>query len=111
MNADQHAKKLSDISFSVLDLASIVEGGTVSGAFKNTVELAKHVEQWNYNRFWVAEHHSMPGIASSATSVLIGYVAGRTERIRVGSGGIMLPNHAPLGYRRTIWNIGSNVSW
>ncbi|MGG0286422.1 LLM class flavin-dependent oxidoreductase [Peribacillus butanolivorans] len=96
MNADQPAKKLRDISFSVLDLASIVEGGTVSAAFKNTEDLAQHVEKWNYNRFWVAEHHSMPGIASSATSVLIGYVAGRTEKIRVGSGGIMLPNHAPL---------------
>lgn len=96
MNSESSTKNLSDISFSVLDLASIIEGGTISGAFKNTVDLAQHVEKWGYQRFWVAEHHSMPGIASSATSVLIGYVAGQTERIRVGSGGIMLPNHAPL---------------
>lgn len=96
MNSESSTKSLSDISFSVLDLASIIEGGTISAAFKNTVDLAQHVEKWGYQRFWVAEHHSMPGIASSATSVLIGYVAGQTERIRVGSGGIMLPNHAPL---------------
>lgn len=96
MNSESSTKNLSDISFSVLDLASIIEGGTISAAFKNTVDLAQHVEKWGYQRFWVAEHHSMPGIASSATSVLIGYVAGQTERIRVGSGGIMLPNHAPL---------------
>ena len=96
MNSESSTKNLSDISFSVLDLASIIEGGTISAAFKNTVDLAQHVEKWGYQRFWVAEHHSMPGIASSATSVLIGYVAGHTEKIRVGSGGIMLPNHAPL---------------
>lgn len=96
MNSESSTKKLSDISFSVLDLASIIKGGTISAAFENTVDLAQHVEKWGYQRFWVAEHHSMPGIASSATSVLIGYVAGRTESIRVGSGGIMLPNHAPL---------------
>ncbi|MFJ7747815.1 LLM class flavin-dependent oxidoreductase [Peribacillus sp. NPDC097295] len=96
MNSESSTKKLSDISFSVLDLASIIKGGTITAAFENTVDLAQHVEKWGYQRFWVAEHHSMPGIASSATSVLIGYVAGRTESIRVGSGGIMLPNHAPL---------------
>lgn len=96
MNSESTSKKLDEISFSVLDLASIIEGGTVAAAFENTVDLAQHVEQWGYNRFWVAEHHSMPGIASSATSVLIGYIAGKTKKIRVGSGGIMLPNHAPL---------------
>ncbi|MGE7603602.1 LLM class flavin-dependent oxidoreductase [Peribacillus sp. NPDC097675] len=96
MNSESSTKELSDISYSVLDLASIIKGGTISAAFENTVDLAQHVEKWGYQRFWVAEHHSMPGIASSATSVLIGYVAGRTEKIRVGSGGIMLPNHAPL---------------
>lgn len=96
MNSESTSKKLDEVSFSVLDLASIIEGGTVSAAFENTVDLAQHVEKWGYNRFWVAEHHSMPGIASSATSVLIGYIAGKTKKIRVGSGGIMLPNHAPL---------------
>jgi len=84
------------IPFSVLDLASITQGSTVAEAFRNTVELARHAERWGYNRVWLAEHHGMPGIASSATSVLIGHVAGATTKIRVGSGGIMLPNHAPL---------------
>ena len=89
-------KKLSEIQFSVLDLAPIVEGGTASQSFKNSLELAQHVEKWGYNRFWVAEHHNMPGIASSATSVVIGYLASGTSTIRIGAGGIMLPNHAPL---------------
>jgi luciferase family oxidoreductase group 1 len=89
-------KNLSDISYSVLDLSPIKKGGTASDSFKNTVDLAKHVEKWGYRRYWMAEHHNMPGIASSATSVLIGHVAAQTSTIRVGSGGIMLPNHAPL---------------
>ncbi len=82
--------------YSVLDLAPVREGGTVAEAFRNTVDLAQHAERWGFTRFWLAEHHNMPGIASAATSVLIGHVAGKTNRIRVGSGGIMLPNHAPL---------------
>ncbi|APW63471.1 LLM class flavin-dependent oxidoreductase [Paludisphaera borealis] len=82
--------------FSVLDLAPIVEGGTAAQAFRNTLDLARHAERWGYKRYWVAEHHNIPGIASAATSVLIGYIAGGTESIRVGAGGIMLPNHAPL---------------
>lgn len=90
------SKQLNDIKFSVLDLAPVVEGGTVQESFKNTVELAQHTEQLGYHRFWLAEHHNMPGIASSATSVLIGHVAGATKKIRVGSGGIMLPNHSSL---------------
>ncbi|KQL32416.1 MULTISPECIES: LLM class flavin-dependent oxidoreductase [Bacillaceae] len=89
-------KSLDQIKFSVLDLAPITQGGNPGEAFQHTKNLAQHAEKWGYNRFWLAEHHSMPGIASSATSVVIGYVAGATERIRVGSGGIMLPNHAPL---------------
>ena len=89
-------KTLKDIKYSVLDLAPINQGSTPSEAFKQTKNLAQHADKWGYNRFWLAEHHSMPGIASSATSVVIGYVAEATERIRVGSGGIMLPNHAPL---------------
>jgi len=89
-------KTLRDAKFSVLDLSPITEGSTAADAFKNSLDLAQHAEEWGYNRYWVAEHHSMPGIASSATSVLIGYIAGGTSKIRVGSGGIMLPNHAPL---------------
>ncbi|MBY9077847.1 LLM class flavin-dependent oxidoreductase [Paenibacillus sp. HN-1] len=89
-------KQLHDVSVSVLDLAPIVEGATAADSLKNTLDLAQHAERWGYSRFWLAEHHNMPGIASSATSVVIGHVAAGTERIRVGSGGIMLPNHAPL---------------
>lgn len=88
--------KLSQIPLSVLDLAPVAEGKTPADAFKQTLRLAQHVEKLGYNRYWLAEHHNMPGIASSATAVLIGYVAANTSRIRVGSGGIMLPNHAPL---------------
>lgn len=86
----------SKVVLSVLDLASIREGGTVAESFRNTLKLAQQAEQWGYRRFWLAEHHNMPGVASAATSVLIGHVAGNTKTIRVGSGGIMLPNHAPL---------------
>jgi luciferase family oxidoreductase group 1 len=84
------------VTLSILDLASIAAGSTPSIALRNTLDLARHAENWGYHRFWVAEHHNMPGIASSATSVVIGYVAAGTSTIRVGSGGIMLPNHAPL---------------
>ena len=84
------------ILYSVLDLSPIVQGGTAAAAFRNTLDLARHAEEWGYHRFWLAEHHNLPGIASAATSVVIGHVAGGTNRIRVGAGGIMLPNHAPL---------------
>ncbi len=90
------AKKLNDIKYSVLDLAPVVEGNTPADSFKNTVELAQLAEKLDYNRYWLAEHHNMPFIASSATSVVIGHVAAHTSKIRVGSGGIMLPNHSPL---------------
>jgi len=89
-------KSLRDVSFSVLDLAPIVVDGSPAQALHNSLDLAQHAEQWGYKRYWVAEHHGMPGIASSATSVVIGYIAGGTKTIRVGSGGIMLPNHSPL---------------
>ena len=89
-------KKLNEIPFSVLDLAPIVVGGSASDSFKNTLDLAQHAEKWGFNRYWLAEHHNMAGIASSATSIVIGHVAAGTSKIRVGSGGIMLPNHAPL---------------
>jgi luciferase family oxidoreductase group 1 len=81
---------------SVLDLSPIIEGGDAALAFHNTVDLAQHAEKWGYHRYWLAEHHNLPGIASAATSVVIGHVAGKTSSIRVGAGGIMLPNHAPL---------------
>ncbi|HWY43115.1 MAG TPA: LLM class flavin-dependent oxidoreductase [Candidatus Sulfotelmatobacter sp.] len=84
------------IPFSVLDLSPIAEGSTASDALRNSLELAQHAEKLGYKRFWLAEHHNMPGIASAATAVVIGYVAGGTKTIRVGSGGIMLPNHSPL---------------
>ena len=87
---------LSQTKISVLDLAIVRDGGTVSDTFKNSLDLAQHVEKWGYNRFWLAEHHNMEGIASSATSILIGHIAAGTSTLRVGSGGIMLPNHAPL---------------
>jgi luciferase family oxidoreductase group 1 len=87
---------ISDIPISVLDLAPVKEGATISDAFRETLDLARHAEGWGYRRFWLAEHHNMAGIASAATAVLIGYVAGGTKTIRVGSGGVMLPNHAPL---------------
>ncbi|WP_046179786.1 LLM class flavin-dependent oxidoreductase [Domibacillus tundrae] len=84
------------ILYSVLDLAPITAGGTPADSFRNSADLARHAEEWGYNRYWLAEHHNMPGIASSATSVVIGHIASATKTIRVGSGGIMLPNHAPL---------------
>ena len=86
----------SDIVLSVLDLASVRQGGSVAESFRNTLALARQAEQWGYRRFWLAEHHSIAGIASAATAVLIGHVADATKTIRVGSGGVMLPNHAPL---------------
>ena len=84
------------IPFSVLDLSPIVEGGSAAESFRHSLDLAQHCEQWGYHRFWLAEHHGIPGVASAATSVVIAYVAGGTSTIRVGAGGIMLPNHAPL---------------
>jgi len=84
------------IPFSILDLAPINEGSDAARSFRNTMDLAQHAERWGYRRYWLAEHHGMPGIASAATAVLIGHVAGGTATIRVGAGGIMLPNHSPL---------------
>src|SRR5881227_1958501 len=84
------------IPLSILDLSPITAGSDAAQSFRNTLDLARHGELWGYNRFWLAEHHGMPGIASAATAVLICYVAGGTATIRVGAGGIMLPNHSPL---------------
>ena len=84
------------IPYSLLDLAPVCEGSDTTQAFVHMRDLAQHAERWGYTRYWLAEHHNMPGIASAATAVLIGHVAGATSTIRVGAGGIMLPNHAPL---------------
>ncbi len=89
-------KRLSDVKFSTLDLVPVRQNGSPAQSLRNSLDLARHVEKLGYQRFWVAEHHNMDGIASSATSVLLGYLAGGTSTIRVGSGGVMLPNHAPL---------------
>jgi len=89
-------KSLSDLHVSILDLATVSEGQTTTDALHDTIDLAKHADEWGYNRFWLAEHHNMAPIASSATSVLMGQVLANTSNIRVGSGGVMLPNHSPL---------------
>jgi luciferase family oxidoreductase group 1 len=84
------------LPLSILDLAPIVEGSDAATALRHSLDLAQHAEAWGYRRYWVAEHHNMDGVASSATAVLVGHIAGGTKSIRVGSGGVMLPNHAPL---------------
>src|SRR5512142_2553302 len=89
-------KNLADVDLSILDLVTYPEGGALTEAFAASRELARHAERLGYRRYWIAEHHNLEGIASSATVVVMGYIAASTERIRVGSGGIMLPNHAPL---------------
>ena len=97
----------SSVLFSVLDLAPICEGGDAAQTLRNTADLARHAERLGYERYWLAEHHNMPGIASSATSVVIGHVAAATTRIRVGAGGIMLPNHAPLVIAEQFGTLGT----
>jgi luciferase family oxidoreductase group 1 len=84
------------VPLSVLDLAPITQGGDAAQSFRRSLDLAQHAERWGYRRYWLAEHHGMPGIASAATAVVIGHVAAGTSSIRVGAGGIMLPNHSPL---------------
>jgi luciferase family oxidoreductase group 1 len=84
------------VPLSVLDLAPIVVGASAADAFRNTLDLARHAERWGFKRYWLAEHHNMPGVASAATAVVIGHVAAGTRTIRVGAGGVMLPNHSPL---------------
>ncbi|HXS54978.1 MAG TPA: LLM class flavin-dependent oxidoreductase [Hanamia sp.] len=96
MKKDNDIKQLSSIPISVLDLATVVEGDTPVQTFPKSLELARHVEKLGYHRYWLSEHHNMISVASAATSVLIGYIAGGTSSMRVGSGGIMLPNHSPL---------------
>lgn len=87
---------LADVKLSLLDLVAVRQGGSVAEALRIAVDAARHVEKLGFARYWLAEHHNMPGIASSATAVLVGHMAGATQTIRVGSGGVMLPNHAPL---------------
>jgi luciferase family oxidoreductase group 1 len=96
MTDDTLKKQLAGLPYSVLDLATVIQGKKPADTFLNSLSLAQHAEQLGYTRYWLAEHHNMISVASSATSVLIGYIAGGTTSIRVGSGGIMLPNHSPL---------------
>ncbi|MGU5632645.1 luciferase-like monooxygenase [Aeromonas caviae] len=87
---------MSVVPYSVLDLVPVPEGGLPAESFRHSLDLARHAERWGYHRYWLAEHHNMPGIASAATAVLIGHLAGGTTTLRIGAGGIMLPNHSPL---------------
>lgn len=87
---------MSVVPYSVLDLVPVPEGGLPAESFRHSLDLARHAEHWGYHRYWLAEHHNMPGIASAATAVLIGHLAGGTTTLRLGAGGIMLPNHSPL---------------
>jgi luciferase family oxidoreductase group 1 len=96
-----------NIPYSILELASVARGGTIKETFTKSLDLAQKAEKWGYKRFWLAEHHNMISIASSATAVLIGHIAGGTKRIRIGSGGIMLPNHSPLIVAEQFGTLGS----
>src|SRR4051812_49803106 len=98
------------LTVSVLDLVGMRAGEAAGSAIARSVDLAQHVERWGYKRFWLAEHHSISGLACSATSVLIGHVAGATKTIRVGSGGGMLPKPAPLGGAGQVWALGAMYS-
>ena len=104
-------KTLQDTAYSILDLVPITEGSDANTSFKNSADLAQHAENWGYKRYWLAEHHNKPGIASSATSLLIGHIAANTSTIRVGSGGIMLPNHAPLVVAEQFGTLRDAISW
>lgn len=90
---------MSVVPYSVLDLVPVPEGGLPAESFRHSLDLARHAERWGYHRYWLAEHHNMPGIASAATAVLIGHLAGGTTTLRLGAGGIMLPNHSPWSLR------------
>lgn len=92
----QHPRKKTDLPLSVLDLVMVNNDGSPGQSMRSSLDLAQHVEQLGYKRYWLAEHHNIKGIASTATCVLIGFIAGCTSTIRIGSGGVMLPNHSPL---------------
>lgn len=98
---------VSRVPLSVLSLGPVMSDGTVAGAFKNVETIAKAAEQLGYQRFWIAEHHSLPGVTTAATPILIGHVAGVTSKMRIGSGGIMLPNHAPLVVAETFGTLST----
>ncbi|HSP83211.1 MAG TPA: MsnO8 family LLM class oxidoreductase, partial [Gillisia sp.] len=98
---------IKKIPYSILELASVSAGSSPQETFKNSLDLAQKAEEMGYHRFWLAEHHNMVSIASSATAVLIGHIAGGTKKIRVGSGGIMLPNHSPLIVAEQFGTLGS----
>jgi luciferase family oxidoreductase group 1 len=98
------------IPFSVLDLSPIVQGGDAGQALRASAELARHAERLGYRRYWMAEHHNMPGVASAATAVALAHVAAGTSTIRVGAGGIMLPNHAPLVIAEQFGTLGRAAS-
>src|SRR6266567_1738694 len=98
------------LAISVLDLVGMHTGESAGSAIARSVDLAQHVERLGYTRYWLAEHHSIEGLACSATAVLIGHVAAATKTIRVGSGGVMLPNHAPLVVAGTVWDARGTVS-
>ena len=93
---------LKDTQFSILELASVRDDKSIQFTLQHALQLAQHAEQLGYRRFWLAEHHNMDGIASSATAVMIGYIAANTQSLRLGSGGIMLPNHAPLDRKSVV---------
>ena len=96
--------------YSLLDLAPVPEGSEIPQSFQNSADLAQQAEGWGYHRYWLAEHHNMPGIASAATAVLIGHIASQTSSIRVGAGGIMLPNHAPYMVIALTWDLGERLA-
>ena len=97
------------VNYSILDLCPVPEGSTAAQSMQNSADLAQHAERLGYHRYWMAEHHNMPGIASAATSVLLGHIAGKTTTIRVGAGGVMLPNHAPLTIAEQFGTLATNV--
>lgn len=103
----QSERNIDNTRFSVLDLVPVVQGTTAAGAIRNCLDLAQETEQWDYHRFWISEHHNTDSLVSSATSILVGQVARETSRIRVGSGGIMLPNHAPLAIAEQFGTLAS----
>ncbi|MGL6456204.1 luciferase-like monooxygenase [Aeromonas caviae] len=98
---------MSVVPYSVLDLVPVPEGGLPAESFRHSLDLARHAERWGYHRYWLAEHHNMPGIASAATAVLIGHLAGGTTTLRLGAGGIMLPNHSPLAIAEQFGTLSS----
>ncbi len=105
-----HVTSSTRARLNILDLVPVVEHGTAAEAIESTVDIARHAEAWGYQRYWMAEHHNMGGVASSSTAVLIGHVADQTSTIRVGAGGIMLPNHAPYVVAEQFGTLATSAS-